>query len=179
MTASQPIPAQRPSVILGIDPGTLVLGYGAVALRGRQPMLLAAGVFRTTPGAPIAARLAFLRQRIDELLEQLQPQVVVVEKAFSHQNVASALRIGEGRGVVLSCAAVSGAQVVEFTPAEVKKSLTGNGGADKDIVARCVASELGSPPELEGLRHDATDGLALALTWARRHHLQALGLTKP
>ena len=100
----------------------------------------------------------------------------MIEKAFAHKNLASALRIGEGRGVALSCAALSGAQVEEYTPAEVKKTLTGHGGADKLMVARWVAVELGSPAMLEDLRHDATDGLALALTWARRRHLAELGL---
>ena len=131
---------------------------------------------RTTKGAPIHTRLGHLRQRLDEIIAELRPGFIVVEKAFASQNLASALRIGEGRGVVLSCAAISGAEVIEYTPAEVKKALTGNGGATKELVARCVSSELNHHPSLKDLRHDATDGLALALTWARRRHLQKLGL---
>ena len=179
---SEPTPnpnarAERPEVVLGIDPGTQVVGYGAVARRGSQCALLAAGVLRAPTRASIATRLGALRQSLDELLGKLAPDVVVVEKAFAHQNIASALRIGEGRGVALSSAAAFGARVQEFTPAEVKKSLTGNGGADKGIVARCVALELGDEASLRDLQHDATDGLALALTWIRRQHLQSLGLS--
>jgi len=168
--------ATKPNIVLGIDPGTRVVGYGAVAHRGERCVLLAAGVIRTTEGAPIGQRLGHIRQGLDEIIRKVKPQVVVIERAFAKENVASALRIGEGRGVALACAAVFGAQIEEYTPAEVKKALTGNGGADKTIVARCVALELGSEKALEGIRHDATDGLALALTWIRRQHLARLGL---
>ncbi|MBL4771749.1 MAG: crossover junction endodeoxyribonuclease RuvC [Planctomycetes bacterium] len=176
MSDSHTMQYTDPLVVMGIDPGTLVVGYGAVVLRGKEAVLLAAGVVRTTQGAPISTRLAHIRTSLDKLLGDLKPQVVVIEKAFAGKNMASALRIGEGRGVALACAALSGAQVEEYTPAEVKKSLTGNGGADKAMVARWVAVELGSPAVLQELRHDATDGLALALTWARRRHLAELGL---
>ncbi|MCA9001076.1 MAG: crossover junction endodeoxyribonuclease RuvC [Planctomycetes bacterium] len=175
MSDSYSLTYADPLVVMGIDPGTRVVGYGAVVLRDRKAVLLAAGVVRTSEGTPISGRLAHIRSSLDQMLGELKPQVVVVEKAFANKNMASALRIGEGRGVALSCAALSGAQVVEYTPAEVKKSLTGNGGADKSMVARWVSLELGSPPQLEGLMHDATDGLALALTWARRRHLAHLG----
>ncbi len=175
-SGESPSPGARPEVVLGIDPGTQVVGYGAVARRGSQCVLLAAGVIRVSAQGPIATRLGSIRQSLDDLLGKLNPQVVIVEKAFAHQNIASALRIGEGRGVALSCAATHGALVHEFTPAEVKKALTGNGAADKGIVARCVALELGEEEAVRGLRHDATDGLALALTWVRRQHLQSLGL---
>lgn len=173
---SHSVRTSRPEVVLGIDPGTRVVGYGAVARRGSQCALLAAGVIRAGGSSEIATRLGHIRQSLDELLRKLNPQVVVVEKAFAHQNIASALRIGEGRGVALACASTHGALVHEFTPAEVKKALTGNGSADKSIVARCVALELGSEEGMHKLRHDATDGLALALTWVRRQHLQSLGL---
>ncbi|MCP4244177.1 MAG: crossover junction endodeoxyribonuclease RuvC [bacterium] len=176
MSDSHTMQYADPLVVMGIDPGTQVVGYGAVVLRDKKAVLLAAGVVRTTQGSAISTRLAHIRSTLDKLIGDLKPQVVVIEKAFAGKNPASALRIGEGRGVALSCAAVSGAQVVEYTPAEVKKSLTGNGGADKGMVARWVAVELGSPPVLDELRHDATDGLALALTWARRRHLAELGL---
>jgi crossover junction endodeoxyribonuclease RuvC len=176
MSDSRSITYADPLVVMGIDPGTRIVGYGAVVLRDNRAVLLAAGVVRTTEGGPISSRLAHIRSSLDRLLGDLNPQVVVIEKAFTSKNMASALRIGEGRGVALSCAALSGAQVVEYTPAEVKKSLTGNGGADKSMVARWVSVELGSPPQLDDLLHDATDGLALALTWARRRHLAQLGL---
>ena len=92
-------------VVLGIDPGTVVVGYGAVAETAAGPKLVAAGELRQPASRPVPQRLAGLRTDLDELLARLDPDVVVVEEAFARKNIQSALRIGEGRGVVLSSAA--------------------------------------------------------------------------
>lgn len=163
-------------VVLGIDPGTRVVGYGALVVRERRPTLLAAGVLNLGSGE-ISGRLGSLRRQLDDLLDGLRPAVVVVEKAFAAKNIASALRVGEGRGVALACAACSGARVVEYTPAEAKKALVGNGVADKGQVARMVTHTLGSA--VEGVPLDATDALALALTWVHHERLEALCAPRP
>lgn len=149
-----------------MDPGTLVVGYGALVLRPEGPTLLAAGVLRASRGAQVPTRLGHLRRGLDDLLARLKPAVVAVEEAFAGANVQSALRVGEGRGVVLACAALGGAQVVQFSPATVKRSLVGSGSATKEQVAHMVASELGL--ECSPLPLDATDALALALTYVHR-----------
>ncbi len=156
-------------IVLGIDPGTQVLGYGALVLRRQGPRLLAAGVLRVPRMAETPARLGWLRVELDDLLDRLRPAVVVVEQAFAGKNPQSALRIGEARGVVLACAATRVEEVVQFTPAAAKRSLVGNGRADKEQVARMVAIELGldEPPRPQ----DATDALALALTYVHRARL--------
>lgn len=164
------VPADLPwRIVVGVDPGTLVVGYGALVLRGSGPRLLAAGVLRATRGAPVPTRLGELRRGLDELLDRLRPDVVVVEHAFAGENVQSALRIGEGRGVALSCAAARGLEVVQFTPAVAKRTLAGNGGAGKEQVAAMVARELALDEPPRPL--DASDALALALTYVHRSRL--------
>lgn len=106
-------------------------------------------------------RLGQIQARIVEILESIRPTVVVVERAFASRNVQSALRIGEGRGIALACAAAFGAEVIEMPPAVAKKAIVGHGAADKSQVARMVAAILGLR-DLPGPA-DATDALALAL----------------
>jgi len=110
--------------------------------------------------------LGWIQSEIVRVLEKVRPSIVVVEAAFAARNVRSALRIGEGRGVALACAAAFGAEVVEYAPAVAKKALIGHGAADKGQVARMVLRLLNTE-ELE-LPLDATDALALALAhWQR------------
>ena len=149
------------SIVLGIDPGTIVVGYAAVQGSAREPRLLAAGVIRPPSRAGVPERLGAIQEGIAGLLAEIRPAVVVVERAFASRNPQAALRIGEGRGVVLACAAVHGAEVVELTPAAAKKALVGHGAADKSQVARMVAAVLGLKEPPRPL--DASDAAALAL----------------
>jgi crossover junction endodeoxyribonuclease RuvC len=161
------VPADCPwEIILGIDPGTRVLGYGALVAADDGPRLLAAGDIRGRKGDDAPERLATLRQELDRLLERLRPSVVIVESAFAARNVQSALRIGEARGVVLSCAAAYGADVVQYAPAVARKTLLGNGNASKEQTALMVATllKLKEPPR----PLDVTDALSLALAWVQR-----------
>ena len=148
-------------VVLGIDPGTLIMGYGAVAVTAEGPRLVAAGELRQPSSLAVPKRLAGLRVDLDELLVRIDPDIVVVEEAFAHKNVQSALRIGEGRGVVLSSAAAIGAEVAQLSPAAARKRVVGNGNADKVQVAKMVAAILGVE-EIPGTL-DVSDALALAL----------------
>jgi crossover junction endodeoxyribonuclease RuvC len=157
--------AARATVVLGVDPGTRNLGYGAIVLGARGPRLLAAGVVRSTAD-DVPARLGHLRRELDLLFSRLAPDVIVVEQAFAARNVQSALRIGEGRGVVLCCAAQCRALIVQYAPAAAKKALVGSGAADKTQVARMVEHVLGR--KSADLPLDASDALALALCHAQR-----------
>lgn len=158
-------------IVLGIDPGTLAMGYGAVVERAEGPRLLAAGTLRPPSGMPVTSRLGFLRSQLDEIMQRLRPGVVVVEEAFAAINVQSALRIGEARGVVLSCACHAGIDIAQYSPASAKKALVGNGRADKAQVAQCVAGELGLK-EVPGSL-DASDALALALAHLYKRRFEA------
>ncbi len=151
--------------MLGVDPGTQVIGYGAIRLDGRQFRMVEAGRVRSKASRPAPERLGDLLCGIEEVLDAIQPAVVVVERAFIGRNVHSALRLGEGRGLVLASAARRGLQVAEITPASMKRIVVGNGGAEKSQVAHMVGLELGL--DLSGSPHDATDALALALAWLR------------
>lgn len=155
------------AVVCGIDPGTRVVGWGVVASKGRGFEPLGAGVLKPNPKLAVPARLAEIRAALDRLFVEFAPTVVVVEEAFAAHNFQSALRIGEGRGVALACAAAYGSEVVQYPPAVAKKCICGHGAASKEHVARMVASLLGlaTPPK----PLDATDALALALT----HHLRS------
>lgn len=174
MSASEPTHPELPSVpldcpwpiVLGIDPGTRVLGYGALVVKRDGPRLLAAGVVRGGTGDDVPRRLATLRAELDHLLVRLRPTVVVVESAFAARNVQSALRVGEGRGVVLSCAAFAGAEVVQYAPAVARKTLLGSGNASKEQTALMVATmlDLKEPPR----PLDVTDALSLALAYVQR-----------
>ncbi|MCZ6598466.1 MAG: crossover junction endodeoxyribonuclease RuvC [Planctomycetota bacterium] len=157
--------AEEP-IVLGVDPGTRVVGYGAVAAARRGPRYLACGVIRAPAKLPVPERLARIRRALDELLAELRPNVVVVESVFAGRNVRSALRIGEGRGLALAAAAERGCEVVEYAPAVAKKALVGNGAASKHQVRAMVRVVLRL--EEDPGSDDATDALALAIAYVHR-----------
>lgn len=171
MSEGAAAPSRRPLVILGIDPGTRVVGYGAIVAAARGPKLYACGALRAERDDDVPTRLASIQRELRELLTKLTPDVVVVEQAFAARNVQSALRIGEGRGVVLACAAATGARIEQLAPAVAKKSIVGHGAADKTQVAFMVGRLLGLEKPPEPL--DATDALALALAHLQRAELAA------
>ena len=151
-------------IVMGIDPGTRIVGYGAVAVTAEGLKLVAAGELREPASRAIPERLAGLRTDIDELLARLDPDLVVVEEGFAYRNVQSALRIGESRGVMLSSAAACGAEVTQLSPSAARKRVVGNGSADKTQVAKMVAAAL-KLEEIPGTL-DVTDALALAIAAA-------------
>jgi crossover junction endodeoxyribonuclease RuvC len=163
-----------PQLVLGIDPGTIVVGYGAVRAANTRAahfaaprvQLVEAGVLRARRGRPLAERLGLLLDLLDALVLELRPGVVVVERAFTAKNPLTALRLGEGRGLAIAVAARRGCRVVERTPAQCKRQITGSGAATKALVASAVESLLGRA--LDGSPRDATDALALALTELQR-----------
>jgi crossover junction endodeoxyribonuclease RuvC len=162
------VPPDAPwPVVLGIDPGTRVVGYGAIVAAGDGPRLLVCGAIQAGGGrTPVPQRLALIARDVKLLVGRLRPAVVVVEKAFHAVNAQSALRIGEGRGVVLAIAAEHGCAVAEYPPAVAKKAVLGNGNASKQQVRAMVAVLLGlaAPPDSE----DASDALALAIAHVQR-----------
>ncbi|MEZ5979562.1 MAG: crossover junction endodeoxyribonuclease RuvC [Planctomycetota bacterium] len=160
-------------IVLGIDPGTIVVGYGAVrrssSASGRSLLraeYVEAGVLRARRSRPLAERLGVIAEHLEQLLDEVRPTVVVVERAFAGRNPATALRLGEGRGLALAIAARRGCRVVERTPAEAKRLVAGSGAATKSAVAAAVSSLLRLP--MDGVALDATDALALALSEVHR-----------
>ncbi|HJO25682.1 MAG TPA: crossover junction endodeoxyribonuclease RuvC [Planctomycetota bacterium] len=159
-------------IVLGVDPGTRIIGYGALVLREDGPRLLAAGTLRPPASEPVPVRLGHLLEEFEDLLRRLRPATLVIEEAFAFRNVQSALRVGEGRGALMAAAARAGLEIVQYTPATAKKAITGNGRADKTQVAQMVAVHLKLAEPLSSL--DASDALALALAFAQKGRLDSL-----
>jgi crossover junction endodeoxyribonuclease RuvC len=149
--------------VLGIDPGLSRCGYGMVG-RGEGDSALrayAAGVVETDPAVPLAERLLILHTELRALLEELGPEVVVVERVFFQVNAKTAMSVGQASGLALLVAAAAGCEVVQYTSNEVKQGLVGYGAATKEQVQRMVAQVLGLPT-IDG-PPDVADALALAV----------------
>jgi crossover junction endodeoxyribonuclease RuvC len=153
-------------IVLGIDPGTRAMGYGALVVAPDRPRFLACGVIAPAARAAVAARLGEIQGELERLLAALRPAVVAVERAFHSKNAQSAFRIGEARGLVLAAAARAGIEILELAPAAAKKAVIGNGAASKEQIARMIAHLLGTGP-LDA-PSDATDALALAFACVKR-----------
>ncbi|QJA06088.1 crossover junction endodeoxyribonuclease RuvC [Thermosulfurimonas marina] len=147
--------------ILGIDPGCRATGYGLIEAQSRSPRALAWGVIRPRAGDPLPERLAFLFQKLEDLILTLAPQVLALEEVIPERFPRAALSLGQAQGVVLVLAARHGLPVRTYHPSAVKLALTGNGRARKEEVAFMVRATLGLA---ESLPRDASDALALALT---------------
>lgn len=155
--------------MLGIDPGTLVTGYGIVERRGTAVVAVASGQITNAAGTPLAERLLAISSGLRGLIGSQTPTEVAIESAFYGKNAQSALKLGHARGVCLLCAAEHRLPITEYSPREVKKALAGNGNASKDQVRFMVATLLGEQPQR--LRLDVSDALAVALCHLHRFHV--------
>lgn len=155
-------PASLPRRVLGIDPGLAVTGYCVVDERSGGGTLVHSGHLRTKPSLPRAERLHRIYDLVRALLVEYRPHELAVEQQFVAENVRSAMAVGEARAAAMIAAAEAGVPVYEFTPAAIKESVTGWGGAPKEQVAQMVAIHLGVS-EVPGPM-DVTDAAAIALT---------------
>jgi crossover junction endodeoxyribonuclease RuvC len=149
--------------VLGIDPGTAVLGYGVVESgSGQHPRLIECGTLTTRARDPLPARLRIIHDGITALLSRHRPDALAVESAFYGRNVRTAVVLSHARGVILLAAEVAGVTIAEYSPALIKKTVVGRGAALKPQVGYMVAQllRLKAPPSPE----DAADGVAVALT---------------
>lgn len=150
--------------VLGVDPGSRKTGWGLVEEAGGDLRGLASGVAASGNG-DISIRLGRIAERIEELLDEWKPDAIALERAFVGKNVASALRLGEVRGVILSSAGRRELPVVDYPPATVKVAVAGAGAAEKAMVARGVGALLG----IDAVAGDATDALAVAICHLRHY----------
>ena len=154
-------------IVLGIDPGTAVTGYGVVRARSAGGAeLLECGVIRTKASEPLAARLENIYEGVRELIARHQPQAMAVEDVFYSKNVRTTVVLGHARGVVLLAGQQAGVDIHEYPPAEIKKAVTGSGAATKEQVQFMVTKllRLKSAPQPA----DASDGVAAALACVLR-----------
>jgi crossover junction endodeoxyribonuclease RuvC len=151
--------------ILGIDPGSRIAGFGCIesGIKGTTAFkIVDAGVIKLTATASFTERLGTLYQTIDDLIDELQPEMFCIEKAFTFINPSSALKLGEIRGACLACALKHKLPIGELAPKTVKMLITGNGNASKQQVSTFVEKILKF--QRGALPYDVTDALAIALS---------------
>jgi len=154
--------------ILGIDPGTGILGFGVIEAHKGKVELVDAGVIRTPVHEDDAIRLLTIYEELTDLIVQNKPQIMSVEKLFFARNVTTAMTVAQARGVVLLCGKQANLELFEYTPMQIKQSVTGYGKADKKQMQEMVRvllnlKEIPKPD-------DAADALAAALTHAATMH---------
>lgn len=147
-------------IIIGIDPGTIVTGYGIIKKEGNQCVTLDYGCIRPPIQNKLSDRYLIIFNSIEELLIKYQPSILVVESQYVKKNVQSALKLGMARGIIILAAKKRGIPVFEYFPTEAKRAVVGNGKASKRQVQKMIQLLLklpSDPPE------DAADALSLAL----------------
>jgi len=162
----------KKGVILGIDPGTRISGYGLICLQSHGYESIDYGCIRPPAHYKLSDRYLIIYESIATLIEQYQPSALVVETQYVNKNVQSALKLGMARGMALIAAKQKGISVFEYAPSEAKRAVVGSGKASKFQVQSMVQQllKLKSPPHPE----DAADALALAICHAHQaSHLQA------
>lgn len=149
-------------IIVGIDPGSRITGFAALQRKPDGKMrVLEVSALKLNEKAPLPERLSTLADALELRFSKFKPDCVAIEQVFFAKNAKSALVLGHARGVVLLSAQRAGAKLIEFTPTEVKRLITGNGNANKEQVRKAVQL-FGGPRSFD--THDASDALALAMT---------------
>jgi crossover junction endodeoxyribonuclease RuvC len=156
-------------IILGIDPGTIVMGYGIIRIEGKKPVLEAMGVLQLNKYEDHYLRLRKIFERVLGLIEQYHPDELAIEAPFFGKNVQSMLKLGRAQGVAIAAALSRDIPIFEYAPLKIKMSITGNGQASKEQVAGMLQRMLHIPQENMLPQLDATDGVAAALC----HYLQS------
>jgi crossover junction endodeoxyribonuclease RuvC len=163
-------------IVLGVDPGLNTTGYGIMRVESDALRMVAAGEIRL-PREALSVRLTHLHDAIEKLISRFRPTTMVLEAVFTHRTyVSTAALMAHARGVACLVGQQHGLTIVEYSPARVKKALTGNGNASKTQVARMVGQWLGrDDPSLSA---DATDALALAIAHAHMNGQRSRGVPR-
>ena len=152
----------KSEIIVGIDPGSRALGYGVVEVSNKGLKALEWGVLKPKV-KDLAQRLCYLSRELENLFSKYQPQHIAVEKVFLGKNPDSAFVLGHARGVVLAASAKVKGEISEYAARSIKKSVTGNGNADKEHVRKVVEALL----KIQVAELDATDALSMAIAHSR------------
>lgn len=154
------------TIILGIDPGTSIMGYGLICVTKNKPKLVQYGVIHLSKYSDHAIKLQKIFERVTQIIQEYHPDEVALEAPFFGKNVQSMLKLGRAQGVAMAAALSLQVPIKEYSPKKVKQSVTGNGNASKEQVAKMLMSllEFTESPKLL----DATDALAVAMC----HHYQ-------
>lgn len=150
-------------IILGVDPGTQLMGYGLIRVKGSKPELIALGVIGLGKYEDHYLRLNRIFERITSLIEEFLPDEMALEAPFFGKNVQSMLKLGRAQGAAMIAGLQRGLPITEYAPMRIKQSITGNGLASKEQVAGMLQKIFKIPPKDMPKHLDATDGLAVAL----------------
>ncbi len=150
--------------IIGIDPGTGILGFGVIDAKAGKTTLVTAGVIRTPPHTPLPERLEEIYDGLTEIIAETKPDVMAIEKLFFSRNITTAISVAQARGVAMLTGRQASLRIEEYTPNEIKQSITGYGAAKKPQVQEMVRIQLGlaEVPKPD----DCADALAAAIMCA-------------
>lgn len=156
--------------ILGIDPGTGILGFGVIDAHGAKTTLVTAGVITTPAHTPLPDRLIEIYDGLTQIIAETHPEMMAIEKLFFNQNVTTAMSVSQARGVAMLTGRQAELTIEEYTPGQIKQSITGYGKADKKQVQEMVRMQLGltEVPKPD----DCADALAAALMCAFIHRAE-------
>jgi len=150
-------------IIIGIDPGTNVMGYGILGIMAKKPQVIAMGVLKLAKFESHYLRLRRIYDRVLSLVEQYLPDEMAIEAPFFGKNVQSMLKLGRAQGVAMAAAMAREVPITEYEPRKIKQAITGNGSASKEQVQEMLRRILSIPKENLLPELDATDALAAAL----------------
>ena len=150
-------------IIIGIDPGTNVMGYGILGVNGKTPQAIAMGVLKLDKFETHYLRLRRIYDRVLSLVEQYLPDEMAIEAPFFGKNVQSMLKLGRAQGVAMAAALAREVPIAEYEPRKIKQAITGNGAASKEQVQEMLRRILSNPTETHLPELDPTDALAAAL----------------
>ncbi len=157
-------------IILGLDPGLAILGFGVIDSDGQRSRMIEYGCIYTEAGIPLPTRLKQLYEDLECLITKYRPEAVAIEELFFNKNVKTALTVGHARGIALLCAVQHCPDIYEYTPLQIKQAVVGYGRADKNQVQQMVKTLL--KLEIIPKPDDAADGLAVALCHAHSGRMQ-------
>ena len=150
-------------IIIGIDPGTNVMGYGVLGVKGKKPSLIAMGVLKLNAMEDHYLRLRRIYERVSSLVSQYLPDEMAIEAPFFGKNVQSMLKLGRAQGVAMAAALNRDIPITEYEPRKIKMAITGNGAASKEQVSAMLQRTLNIAQQDMPKFLDATDALAAAL----------------
>ena len=148
--------------IIGIDPGTGILGFGVIALQQKRPLFVTAGVITTPAHTPLDERLEEIFCGLNQIIAETKPDVMSIEKLFFAQNITTAISVSHARGVAMLSGRLAKLPIFEYTPLQIKQTLTGYGRAEKKQIQEMVRSYLHL--KVVPKPDDAADALAAAIT---------------
>lgn len=157
---------KAPKIILGIDPGTIIMGYGLISINGNSMQLIEMNVLKFSSKQDPYERLGNIHNKVLHLIETFKPDCFAIEAPFFGKNVQSMLKLGRAQGVAIAAAMGAGLEVCEYSPKKVKQSITGNGNAGKEQVMKMLQQLLNFSQDPKHM--DASDALAVAVC----HHFQ-------